>query len=199
MLLLPLAAQAQQGIWRQVPVPGLITGAFIQKLYAVDDNTLIIGAYYQPTQRGQILRTTDAGQTWTDITNRLQPVFSGIGVYCIFGHGDTVYLNSGTLYKSVDKGNAWTLVGDPKQLSGGGFTTLDPASGIGYSTVGGPSYSRTTDSWQTSTKYVGAFPLFGIDVRAIAQISDSVVLVGGFQNGTPIRPQIARSVDTGNT
>lgn len=67
-----------------------------------DTNTLVAG-----TDSG-IVRSTDAGQTWTNIST-----FHPVGRIAVYFKGRTYWLAREGLITSRDKGLTWTLVGSP--------------------------------------------------------------------------------------
>jgi len=165
------------------PVPGICgIGHF--------GNTIImVGIWSEPAY---ILRSTDAGATWT-YTN-MASYASGL-IDCWFKGPDTVFISgkgtdainrAGVILRSCDGGVTWQQVGQSPNPSSYCWKLHFPSASTGYSSC--EEYT-TTSSHILKTIDGGAtwFPLLvvnlNIDMEGIGFVNDSTGWVGGWSMG----------------
>lgn len=132
---------------------------------------------------GFILRTTDAGQTWADVSPS-QAVFMDAD----FVDATVGWVVGGRIYKSTDGGQSWLEQLAPAEL----LTSVSFADALhGWAAGWGPTLLRTTDGGQTWTAQSPNAPgnvLFA--VQAVRPDAAWVAGAGGF---------VARTTDGGAT
>ncbi len=72
------------------------------------------GVFYGKNYDGEVLRSSDGGQTWQAVLKKPYPITApGEVLYEVFAKGDTVLVSSAfTIYRSVDRGETWAATGD---------------------------------------------------------------------------------------
>lgn len=127
---------------------------------------------------GRILKTTDAGETWTEVLTE-DSTFTWI-TDIDFVNASTGYASSrlSQVYKTVDQGETWT----PVEYDGVGFTSpeIEMASeDVGFVIGWGGEIFRTEnagESWE-EVLYLGSVPFISLD--AIECIDIDTCYVGG--------------------
>ena len=104
----------------------------------------------------QVVRTTDAGTTWVDISPEIPDLGASIGTPYFFNKeiawmlvpDQDEYFAHGTLYSTVDGGLNWTTVTTP--FGGGSLTFLDEKNGWMMADLGAGAGSQAVAIYQTS-------------------------------------------------
>lgn len=203
----PIGSGVSGGDFGPYPISGRVSA-----LAAVDANTAYLGA-----ADGGVWKTTNAGSTWTPITDSL--LFNSLSVGAIAidpNNSSTVYVGLGEqdfsldsysgvgILKSSDAGSTWTLE-DTTALSGQsiGRIAVDPkassnvwaaaTNGLAYSTDGGTTWGMVssgqvvTDVVIDSTSLQGPSSVY-FAVGATNGGAANAVYVTHLTNGVPVTP-----------
>jgi gliding motility-associated-like protein len=118
--------------WFKLPLPSPgnpISISNINDMFALDDNTVfLVGFGFGATTRNVVYKTTDGGNTWTDINSNIGLLMgASIGgsqgnSTVMFHDANNGYVCSGTgsLFKTTNGGTSWTLDYAPS----GGFVAM---------------------------------------------------------------------------
>ena len=153
------------------------------------DTILMQGLWSTPAF---ILRSTDAGLSWSYID--MSTFASGL-IDCWFQSADTVFVcgmgtsatgNHGVIFRSVDAGQTWLLVGTSTTPSSYAWKLQFTSSLTGYASLSENSGSqthvmKTTDGGATWTTLFVTNT--NIDGEGIGFVNDSVGWTGGWSNG----------------
>ena len=128
------------------------TTSFLESVYFTDINTgYAVGSNSKGTMKGIILKTINAGKTWTEIPFTVNNQFITILTSIYFTSSDIGYAVgwTGTIIKTVDAGNTWSPLssGTMNDLHSIYFTSAD----IGYAVGNGGSMIKTADAGKTWT------------------------------------------------
>jgi photosystem II stability/assembly factor-like uncharacterized protein len=111
---------------------GPASGGFFQDLAFAPSSPSTVYAAGNPDFK-VLLRSTDAGATWTAIQHALPPSLGNLAVDPL--QAETVYtFSGGDLYRTVDGGSTWTLVNSPFQNHTVQWLTTG-SSGVLYAAV----------------------------------------------------------------
>lgn len=137
---------------------------------AKDRDVMIVAVEGSGTTNDKIVKTTDAGQTWTTTLGGLTFSYFGIPMTPDHNHPDTIYtMSNHTFYKSTDFGSTWSVVSNPTQFDAPCDIEVFPDSShiilVGDNTSG---IFRSTDygvTWTLSYYTSGEIPTIFIDKR----------------------------------
>ncbi|MFZ4057838.1 MAG: 3-coathanger stack domain-containing protein [Ferruginibacter sp.] len=192
------------GSWTQINMSQSVLGMGRINCFAIDpSNSNII---YAGTPTGGLWKTTDAGNTWTNLTTAIQvPGISGICVnpnntnmiYILTGSASSVECQSLGVFKSVDGGQNWLTTGFDTTFQTNWFGTamnahklaMDPQDpNILYAAMTTGLF-RTSDAGATWSK------VYNFDTRDIEfHPTNSNVVYATFGGG-----YVAISIDNGVT
>lgn len=149
-----------------------VSGVDVNSAWAVDTVTCWMCGASTSQTLGYVIRTTNAGTTWTNVTGDM-PV-SAAGLYSICGISATeawAGVNDGSVYHTTNSGTHWTFVSMPSPVTAfvdvihfynqnTGFIIGDPATttwcyywttnaGVNW-TAAGPTFTGSEAGWNNS-------------------------------------------------
>jgi len=140
--------------WKQIKID--YTGYLSDIDFTDNANGYIVGDYDFNLARTILLKTVDGGETWQIDTFRVNKVkFFGIyadaaGTLYASGNSlDTRLISRDRIYKSIDKGQSWSLIDTLHTLNSQTFHLFNPNEGI---LVFSQSFFATNDSGNNFSK-----------------------------------------------
>jgi len=158
---------------------------------------------YAACIRGDVRRSTDGGDTWTQVGNNIPPGVTNFIAPLVIDQNSRVYFGTDTVLQTTDGGNTWNRI-SPAIGNGTPITSLavspNNANTIIAGTFQGKVYITTNAStWNDKT---GTLP--GRSVTQViadpSNVTTFYVLYSGFSSVTPSTPgHVFRSQDSGAT
>lgn len=175
--------------------PSTYGTAILYKVHFVNDTLIYLGS--SSTTTGRLIRSTDAGTTWQDISASVTGLTGTVrGIHFVDKNLGFISNSAGRIYKTTDGGTTWA----ESYFIGSTTATIyevkfvDASTGFAISTVG--QVVRTTDagvSW-TLTQTPATENLFGLGITGVTSKSGVNSLLAGGDLGT-----IVKSLDNGVT
>jgi photosystem II stability/assembly factor-like uncharacterized protein len=168
--------------WGYVSTPPVISPSNsddLRSIYFVDDSVGMVGGWY-----GNVLRTTDAGRTWTPITTGINSIVTSFQF--LNSKNGFAFTNSRQVLFTIDAGRTWTPFPESIVFIGNvnksffidaqiGWLAGSRGGDIPYTTIG---VLATTTDRGTSWKYA-TFPNTLMDVYFYSHTEGWVADVGG--------------------
>lgn len=150
----------------------------LNKIYATKDGTILVAAEF-----GKVFRSTDKGETFTEVDTGYEGSFWG-GMALKDG-GALVYGMRGNVYRSTDDGVTWAKINSGTDKSVGGGWELDNGTVVLIGLQGYVGYS--TDDAKTFTEVTRADRLGYV---AVLPAADNQIAVFG-EPGVKLQPDDA--------
>ncbi|TAH39643.1 MAG: hypothetical protein EYC70_02315 [Planctomycetota bacterium] len=145
--------------------------SYVESVAALDGNTAVaVGNQYFPPKGGFILRTSDGGQSWTDIATGIAFLES-----VHFADATTGWASGGKIYKTVNGGLSWT-----EQFALPGYASSIHFAGLQNGWVVGDfgMILRSTDggsSWVDRSS-----PAITVNLGAVFAVDSNTAWVSGY-------------------
>ncbi|HET8645395.1 MAG TPA: YCF48-related protein, partial [Vicinamibacteria bacterium] len=159
-----------------------VEGAYMDGLHVIDaQNVIAMGQI--PLGPRFLLRTSDGGQTWTNVAPS-----QAVAMDADFVDGNTGWVVGGRIYKSTNGGQTWTEQFTPDDLL---YAVSFGDALRGWAVGWGPTLLRTTDGGLTWTPQSAGAP--GNALFAVEALGPDVAWIAGTDGF------VARTTDGGQT